>query len=160
MAFKIREIEVNEYPFLKEMLFKALYVREGEKPFDRAILDSSDLQKYIANFGQWSDLGLVLLDGEKLVGAIWSRLFTIEKPSYGFVDVNTPELTIAIQTDYHNKGLGTRLMNAFFELALEKGFEQISLSADKESPVVRLYLRLGFQIIKQEGTAYTMLKKL
>ena len=41
-----------------------------------------------------------------------------------------------------------------------ENFEQISLSVDKQNPAVNLYLRLGFEVVAEEGTAFTMLKKL
>lgn len=47
MNIIFREIKQNEIYFLREMLYLALYVPEGESPFPKSILDNPDISKYI-----------------------------------------------------------------------------------------------------------------
>jgi ribosomal protein S18 acetylase RimI-like enzyme len=52
------------------------------------------------------------------------------------------------------------MIGKLFEKLASEGFEKLSLSVDKRNPAVNLYKRIGFEIISEEGTAFTMLKKL
>jgi ribosomal protein S18 acetylase RimI-like enzyme len=165
----LQDIETIDLHFVKEMLFEALYVREGEAPFSRSIIEEPNLKKYYENWGRTGDIGvLAMVYGGPYqsyiqdfpVGAAWSRLFTKENPSYGFIDENTPEITIAAKKEYQSKGIGQKLMNKLIEANQKAGFQQLSLSVDTQSSVKNWYLKLGFEIIKTEGTAHTMLLKL
>jgi len=157
---EIREIKQDEREFLREMLYEAIYFADESKRLPKSIVHEPHLAKYIENFGRRGDFAFVLLDENVLVGAIWARLFAKSEKSYGFVDEETPEFSIAIREQLRNRGFGKQLLQRLFEKLKSQGFEKISLSVDKLNPAVRLYLRLGFEIIAEKGTAFTMLKKL
>lgn len=152
-----RDIDADDYPFLREMLYEALFVPEGEAPFPASILDNPDLSKYIVNWGRHGDFGRIAQVDGKDVGAAWCRTFTASNKSYGFVDETTPELTIAILEAHQGQGLGTSLIREVLQLAQVRGHTQVSLSVDKRSRAARLYQRLGFQKVEELDTAYTML---
>ncbi len=81
MNMIIREIKQNEIYFLREMLYLALYVPKGESPFPKSILDNPDISKYIDHWGTSSnDLAIVVVINEKLVAAVWGRLFNSVNP--------------------------------------------------------------------------------
>lgn len=76
MKIAIREVHRSELEFLKEMLYQAIFVPEGEPPLTKEIIENPDLAKYIEGFGRDGDLCLVAKLNGKLVGAAWTRLFT------------------------------------------------------------------------------------
>ncbi len=136
----IREIKATEYPFLKEMLYQAIFVSNEEVVLPREIIEQPDLRKYIQDFGQDSDYCLVAEQHGKLIGAIWIRLIE----GYGFVDNETPELSMAVLKEYRGKGIGKRLLTSILESIKYKQFRRISLSVDKENFAHGFYKKHGF----------------
>lgn len=157
---EIREIKPSEYEFLREMLYEAIYVPTGSEKPPESIVNTPQFLKYCENFGQKGDFSFVLTDENVLVGAVWTRTFSEEEAGYGFVDEETPELSIAIKEKYRDHGFGGLMIEKLFDRLRSAGFEKISLSVDKRNRAVNLYERIGFEIISEEGTAFTMLKKL
>jgi len=138
------------------MLYEALFVPKGGSPFNKSIIDQPDIIKYILNWDNKKDFGLIALIDNNNIGAVWGRLFSKENKGYGFINENIPELSIALKKKYRNKGIGRDLMNEFFEYAKIRNIEYLSLSVDKRSRAVNFYKKLGFKIVAEEGTAYTM----
>ena len=157
----IRLLQKNEIPFLKEMLYVALYVREGQPSFPRSILESPEIAKYIVDWGsKKGDLAIVAeIEGE-LVAAIWGRVFTAEEKSYGFIDEQTPEIGMAVKEGFRGQGIGTRLIMEASKEYHRLVYQALSLSVDKENPAIKLYERMGFEFFEESGTAVTMKKKL
>ncbi|MFD1904295.1 GNAT family N-acetyltransferase [Paenibacillus rhizoplanae] len=90
-------------------------------------------------------------------GAAWYRLFDETNQGYGFVDAQTPELGVAIRSDYRQQGLGIRLMEGIIQQAVSDGYPSLSLSVDPENQAaVRLYNKLGFEYVGTAGTSWTM----
>ena len=151
MNITVRASQKSDEPFLWAMLYQALYVPEGEPPLPREIVQQPELSQYVREWGQPDDVGLIALAGEKPVGAVWLRLIK----AYGYVDDQTPELSIAVLPEFRGKGLGTRLMQEL--LAAVKGhYAAISLSVSVDNPALRLYQRLGFEIVVMHGNSVTM----
>jgi ribosomal protein S18 acetylase RimI-like enzyme len=98
---------------------------------------------------------LTLADGFP-VGAAWYRLFKRDAPGYGFVDEETPELSIAVVPSRRGHGTGGELMDALLGRARAEGYKAISLSVAKDSPSVRLYERYGFEKVDERDGALTM----
>jgi hypothetical protein len=78
--------------FLWKMLYQALFVPKGHKPFPQGIIHHPDLSKYAKNWGNKNDIGLIAIDGQtkEKVGAAWLGLFTKENKGYGYVDDAIP----------------------------------------------------------------------
>ena len=85
----IRPAGAQDLPFLRDMLRHAYYARWGTEA-------DVPLERYVAGWGRPGDEALVAIDEFQPVGAAWYRLFEQDEPGYGFVDEETPELTIAI----------------------------------------------------------------
>ncbi|HEX4951581.1 MAG TPA: GNAT family N-acetyltransferase [Blastocatellia bacterium] len=151
MNLTMRSILLADEPFLWEMLYQALYVPEGHPPFPREIVQQPEISQYVRAWGQPDDVGLIACDDETLIGAVWIRRLR----AYGFVDDNTPELSIAMLPEYRGQGIGTRLMTELFAL-LQGRYAALSLSVSKENPALRLYMRLGFEVVKDDGNSVTM----
>ena len=92
----IREIHKSEIHFLEEMLYEAIYIPNGAKKLRKDIIYNPELFIYIKDFGKTGDICLVAEIQGNLVGAAWSRLFTEDEKGYGFIDTETPELSIAV----------------------------------------------------------------
>lgn len=155
MNLTIRPLLQADEPFLWEMLYQALYVPEGAAPFPRDIVQQPEIAQYVRDWGQPDDTGLLACDGETPVGAAWLRRIR----AYGFVADETPELSIAMLPGYRGHGIGTKLMHELFVL-LPSRYLALSLSVSKENPALRLYQRLGFVIVKDEGNSVTMRRTL
>lgn len=161
MNYLIRPMKPGEAEFLKEMQYEALYVPKGSAPFPKEIVENPAIAKYYENWGRPGDMAVVVVDqqAEILAGAIWARQFTAEKPGYGFVDEQTPELSFAMLPQFRGQGLGTRLLGSFIDLARQKKIVALSLSVDRTNPALKLYLRFGFKEVKP-GANPTLLLKL
>ena len=145
----IRKIRPEEHGLLREFLYQAIYLPEGVEPPPRSVVVLPELQIYIADFGtQPGDHCLVAEVEEKVVGAAWCRIME----DYGHIDNDTPSLAISLLPEYRGMGIGTRLLNALLLLLRENGYRRASLSVQKENPALRLYHRMGFQIVAEKGT--------
>jgi [ribosomal protein S18]-alanine N-acetyltransferase len=150
----LRGIKPHEFPFLEEMLYQAIFIPHGSEKHDKGIIFIPELYPYIQDFGKKTDIGLVAEIDCKLVGAIWTRLFK----GYGFIDENTPELSMAIDTDFRGKGIGSKLLEAMFRRLKKKGYKQVSLSVDKRNFAYKLYQKRGFQDFEVKGNSVLMVK--
>ena len=148
----IRAAGPQDVPFLRDMLRHAYYWRvesvteSGEPP----------VQRYVERWGRPGDTALVAIQDFQPVGAAWYRLFRADNPGYGFIDEETPELSIAIVPSKRGSGLGSELLEALMERARADGYEAISLSVEKDNPAVALYERHGFRRVSEDDGAYTM----
>jgi ribosomal protein S18 acetylase RimI-like enzyme len=133
----IRRASRSDVPFLRDMLRHAYYWRWGS-------LDSIPGTRYVEGWGRRGDAGLIALDEGHPVGAAWYRLFRQDAPGYGYVDAETPELTIAVVPSRRGRGFGEQLLSALLERARGEGYPAVSLSVERGSPAIRLYERFGF----------------
>ena len=78
--------------------------------------------RYVQNWGRPGDAGVVALEGPHAYGAAWYRLFDEREPGFGFVDADTPELTIAVVPSRRGKGAGKELLEALLAQAREDGY--------------------------------------
>ncbi len=154
---KIREMQRAEYPLLESFLYEAIFIPNGVEPPPKSIIHRPELQVYISEFGTSKhDIAFVAdLDGE-IVGAVWVRIMN----DYGHIDNNTPSFAISLYKAYRGIGIGTALMKEMLNTLKMRGYEQASLSVQKENCAVKMYKKLGFQIIEETAEEYLMLKKL
>ena len=147
----IRKASGRDAPFLRDMVKHAYYWRWGEPA--TADVPAS---RYVEGWGRPGDRGLILIDESFPVGAAWYRLFTEERPGYGFVDERTPELTIAVVPSKRGRGFGEELLSALLEQARSDGHDAMSLSVEKDNPAVKLYERFGFQQVREADSTVVM----
>jgi len=132
--------------FLRDMLKHAYHWRLNEDP-------DLPVARYVNNWGRPGDTGLIAWENGP-VGAAWYRLFTASAPGFGFVDEQTPELTIAVVPSRRGSGLGAELMQALLERARNDGHAAVSLSAEKG--MTKLYERSGFRATEEKDGTVTM----
>lgn len=157
MNYTVRQIRGSEYSLLNDFLYEAIFIPEGVEPPPRAIINSPELQVYVRDFGaQPHDRALVAEAEGKIVGAVWVRVMN----DYGHVDDDTPSFAISLYKEYRGQGIGTALMRGMLDILKENGYQRASLSVQKANYAVKLYLKVGFEIIKEHGEEYIMLIKL
>jgi GNAT superfamily N-acetyltransferase len=118
------------------------------------------LARYTENWGRPGDLALIAMESGHPIGAAWLRRFTSASPGYGFVDDETPELTIAVVPSRRRHGIGQELLDALLEQARAAGHRSVSLSVEHGSDAVAFYERNGFAEVGEYHGAFTMLKQL
>lgn len=158
LTFSLRPLTPDDQVFLWEMLYEALYVPPGEPSLPREILQRSAISHYAADWGHPDDDGWLAEVAEQPVAAVWIRLFTAEARGYGYVDDETPELSIAVLPAYRGRGIGTALLGRMLATAQPR-FPALSLSVSRDNPAVRLYARLGFEPVQDGGNSLTMCKR-
>ena len=109
--------------------------------------------RYVNNWGRPGDVGLIAWENGP-IGAAWYRLFKGSAPGFGFVDEQTPELTIGVVPGRRGGGLGGELMQALLERARKQGYKAVSLSAQKG--MTKLYERHGFRPVDDKDGTVTM----
>lgn len=157
----IRAIKKNEIGILEDLLYEAIFQPDTNNPIPRSILQVPEIKVYIKGFGNRKDdfCFVADLDG-KIVGAVWVRIIFGEIKGYGNVDDTTPEFSISLFKEYRNKGIGNRLMKKMIEHLKKKGYKQTSLSVQKANYAVKLYRKMGFDVIRDENEEYIMVLKL
>ena len=155
-TMSIRPLTKTDEPFLWEMLYQAIYVPEGSKRPPRSIIYEPELAKYVQGWGEPGDTGLVATnEAGQPIGAAWLRLLTGDNKGYGYIDDKTPELSIAVLPAYRGKGIGTSLLRRLL-IEAQSHFASISLSVSPDNPALRLYRRLGFEVVGENGGSLTM----
>jgi GNAT superfamily N-acetyltransferase len=124
-------------------------------------LDASiPLTRYIENWGREGDVAVIAHETGNRVGAAWFRLFRESEPGYGFVDEQTPELSIAVVPSRRKHGVGQELLDALIEKARAEGHTQVSLSVEQDSPAVAFYERNGFTAAGESEGGLVMVRQL
>lgn len=157
MNYNIRKIEESEYSILADFLYEAIFIPEGVEAPPREIINQPELQVYITDFGkQKGDFCFVAETDEKIVGAVWVRIMN----DYGHIDDETPSFAISLYPDYRNKGIGTALMKSMIDLLKSENYKQASLAVQKANYAVKMYKRVGFEIVDENEEEYIMVCRL
>jgi GNAT superfamily N-acetyltransferase len=157
MELSYRKAAPDDAEAIKEMFYHALFVPDGKPRPSKQILESVELGKYYDEWGKPGDSGWLALSGGGTVGAAWLRLLSGEQKGYGYVEDDTPELSVAVLPEFRNEGIGSKLLHILMNDAVER-FDKISLSVTKENPARRLYKRYGFQEMNERENDVIMLK--
>ena len=134
----IRKGSHADVPFMRSMLAHAYGWRVNALDAD------IPLTRYVDNWGRAGDVVLIAHETGNRVGAAWFRMFREGEPGYGFVDEQTPELSISVVPSRRKHGIGQELLDALIEKARAEGHTQVSLSVEAGSPAVAFYERNGF----------------
>ena len=152
----LRRGGAQDVRFLRDMLHHAYYWKERDPD-----VGPGPVALYVKAWGRRGDTAVIALERSFPVGAAWFRIFTNERPGYGFVDAATPELAIAVVPSARGKGVGGMLLKMLLARAREAGHQTISLSVDSANVgAIDLYTRYGFAPVGDTGGSLTMLAKL
>ena len=150
---QIREMTAEEYPLLDDFLYEAIFIPEGAEKPPREIILNEELQVYIRDFGKRKDDHCLVADNDgKVVGACWVRIMN----DYGHIDDETPSFAISVLEEYRGKGIGTDLMRVMLELLKAKGYKRASLAVQKENYAVKMYKKVGFEIVGENEQEFIM----
>ncbi len=161
MDYIIREMKKEEYHLLDDFLFNAIFIPDWyTKEVPRSIIyENPQIYAAIKDFGTHpDDYCLVAEVDGKVAGAVWVGI----SESYGHMDDQTPSFSISLYKGYRNRGIGTELMRRMLELLKAKGYKRTSLGVNKDNYAVRMYQKVGFEIIGDgaDETEYLMACKL
>ena len=134
--------------FLRDMLRHAYA--------NASLIGDLPVSRYVDRWGRPGDTAVIGLEGANAVGAAWFRLYRSSEPGFGFVDEETPELSIAVVPSRRHHGYGSELMTALLERARAAGYPSLSLSVDEGNPAIGLYEKYGFREVSRSGGNVTM----
>ena len=154
----IRPAGADDEDFLTEMLWLAATWRDGLSALSADSLRQEPvLGRYVRGWGRKDDAGFIAeAQSGTRIGAAWFRVFPAAEPGFGFVDEQTPELSIAVVEKARRRGVGTALLRTLAGEARLRGFEAVSLSVERSNPAVALYEREGFERVRAEADTWTM----
>lgn len=154
---EFRELRETETGLLQDFLYEAIFIPAGVESPPREIIKQLELKIYYEGFGTGrADHCIVADDNGKVVGAAWTRIMN----DYGHVDDETPSFAISLFKEYRGQGIGTRLMLMMLDLLKEKGYKRASLAVQKANYAVRMYKKVGFEIVDENEEEYIMVCKL
>ena len=157
MDYTIREIKETEYPLLNDFLYEAIFIPTGVQAPPKSIISAPELQVYVSNFGtQKHDRALVAEVDQKVIGAVWVRIMN----DYGHVYDNTPSFAISLYKEYRGMGIGTEMMRQMLAILKHCGYEQASLAVQKANYAVRMYQKVGFELVDENDEEYIMINRL
>lgn len=158
-AWTLRPLDGSEEDlrFLAAMLYEAATWRHGERRAPAEVLADPAIARYAADWGREGDFGVVAVPGEnERLGVAWYRFFSAAEPGYGFVAEHIPELSVAVRKGWRGRGVGTSLLEEIIRHAFAEKLS-LSLSVERDNPALRLYRRLGVEVLSEEDGALVLL---
>ena len=155
--YVIRSLRKSETELLKDFLYEAIFIPEGVEPPAKDIIEKPELRVYTDDFGsRRGDHCLVADFAGKVVGAVWTRIMN----DYGHVDDETPSFAISLHKEYRRQGIGSQLMVKMLELLKWEGYDRASLAVQKANYAVKMYKKVGFDIVDENAEEYIMVCEL
>ena len=155
--YVIRSLRKSETELLKDILYEAIFIPEGVEPPAKDIIEKPELRVYTDDFGsRRGDYCLVADFAGKVVGAVWTRIMN----DYGHVDDETPSFAISLHKEYRGQGIGSQLMVKMLELLKWEGYDRASLAVQKANYAVKMYKKVGFDIVDENAEEYIMVCEL
>jgi GNAT superfamily N-acetyltransferase len=153
----IRPIAEDDFEFLQAMLFEAFFWDvTTQRPPLPIFREDPEFRGWLSQWGRHGDRGVVAEEGGTRTGAAWFRLWTPERHSYGFTDVTTPEVGMAVVAGHRRRGIGRAMLQKLIDMAGTDGFHALSLSVNPLNPARVLYESLGFRKVGESGTSWTL----
>ena len=161
MNVLLREAQHSDVPFLREMLFEAVFWRaSANRPSFEEGLAYPDVSKSLADWGERDgDTGVVATVDSIAVGAAWYRYWTDDNFINGYIDETTPALVIGVHGDYRHQGIGRTMIEWLIDRASKQAIPRISLSVSKDNYALDLYRQQGFLEYADNGDAFLMVRK-
>ncbi|GAA1997660.1 GNAT family N-acetyltransferase [Catenulispora subtropica] len=163
----------DDAELLADMLVEAINWPEDRALTRRQILDDPRNAHYVAGWKRDTDFGVVAVADPSPdrspaaddapgspVGAAWLRYLPADDPGYGFIDADTPEMTIGLYQPWRGRGIGRALLRRLLTDAAGRGITRISLSVEPGNGAQRLYESEGFVVVgTDDGGSLTMLRE-
>jgi len=151
----IRRGDRLDVPFLRSLLAFAY-------GWHVAAFDTFDISiyHYVDAWGRKGDAALIAASGGHPVGAAWYRLFPESRPGFGFVDEQTPEMTVVVIPARQGQGIGQTLVSALVERAKAEGYPALSVSVQRGHDDESLLREHGFEQVGEKGDTLTLRRAL
>lgn len=136
IIFGLPEIISVEIRPIKQKDYKKVHKFQSE------YLDKESFKDFVKRVKANPDLYLVAFDGNFLVGICYGH------PSDrvgGAVDLQGIAVSLDETKGYARKGIGSKLIEKFAEVAKKKGFRKIGVGSSDDSKVESFYLKNGFR---------------
>ncbi|MBQ4486907.1 MAG: GNAT family N-acetyltransferase [Oscillospiraceae bacterium] len=157
------EYEIEQLESIDDKTIRAFYQRTQNGNIPKL---SHAYQFYLMEEDEYAkDLGKHRYDtifaaiySNDIVGLAWARA------DFGFSSdpeersIKTPEIKIAVCTEYQGRGIGTSLMNDLTYTLAKNGFYEAEAYVSNNSPALRFFWKLSFNIYEDKGQEYRMLK--
>ena len=147
-AISLRLVEAHEAPLVFSFLTLAARMADSNEPIQQALVDEQ-LTKYWQGWGRPGDLGIVAsreLDGVPVCCA-WVRQLSPDDD--GYLAHGVLELAFGTVASERGQGIGSETLARLLEECRRVSASGISLSVRADNPVVRLYRRLGFELLSE-----------
>lgn len=119
------------------------------------VLQLPAVRIYAEGWGRPTDVGVVAVAEGRDVGACWVRLVP-GRQGLAYVDDETPQLGIALESEFQRRGIGKRMMQAALGACWQHGYRKVSLTVHPENPARRMYQACGFREAGLRGTYHLM----
>lgn len=157
ISYSIRYMNNEETALLDDFLYEAIFIPEGVEAPAREIINAPELQVYVKDFGKMEgDICFVAEVDKAVVGAVWVRIMD----DYGHVEDGVPSFAISLYKAYRGLGIGTAMMERMLAELRLRGYRRTSLAVQKANYAVKMYKRVGFEIVDENEEEYIMVCEL
>ncbi|PVU83119.1 GNAT family N-acetyltransferase [Cellulomonas sp. WB94] len=158
---QLREATSEDLELLDDMLLEA-FNWDGTARLTRdQVVADVHTARYLGGWRRPGDFGLVAVEGETPLGAIWARALPAAAPGYGYVADDIPEIGMGVSRGRRGQGVGSALLAGCIEQARTLGWRALSLSVEDGNDAARaLYARHGFSAVGRNGGSDTLLREL
>lgn len=162
MNILFSEIENSDMPFLRTMLYEAVFWRESStKPSIEIGLSLPDVSKALDDFGKRDgDFGVVARINTTQVGAAWCRYWTESDNVRGYIEKETPVLVIGVHENHRHKGIGKGMLDWLVDYASNRSIKKLSLCVSKDNHAINLYRQQGFIEYEDIGDSILMIREI
>ena len=155
-----REYNQDDYQFLREMIFEAVFWsrKDDERPELEEGLSYDYTKHILVDFGnREGDIAVIAeIDGNK-AGAVFIRYWNDNTNIRGYITEDIPVLVIGVVKDYRRQGVGDMLIESVKNVAKEKDITKISLCVTKSNVAYHLYNKHNFKIVQDIESSYNMI---
>lgn len=148
MGWKIRKAARNDEPVIRALFIEMLQTIYSKQDVDG--YEDGYLDKFFDGREDW----ICVAETGGSVAAYLSIEVHREQENFIYLD------DLSVSARYRSHGIGTELINAAERFAVETGIPTIVFHVEKSNrSAFRLYERLGYSIMSDEGTRFRMVKK-
>ncbi|MCG8482214.1 MAG: GNAT family N-acetyltransferase [Clostridia bacterium] len=154
-----RKFTQDDYQFLREMLFEAVFwSRMNDRPSLEEGLSYDYTKHILVDFGsREGDIAVIAeIDGIK-AGAAFIRYWNDDINIRGYISDDIPVLVIGVVEGYRRQGVGGNLIKSIKTVAKENNISKISLCVTKSNVAYHLYTKQDFKIVQDIESSYNML---
>ena len=161
MDILLRKEQHSDMPFMREMLYEAVYWRPNpNKPsFEEGLSDPGVINALVDWGERDGDIAIIALVDSIPAGAAWYRFYTDDNSIRGYIDETIPALVIAVHKNYRRQGIGEKMIEWLSDYASKHDVQKISLMVSKDNHAINLYRKCDFLEFADKGDSLLMFRK-